>query len=264
MKRIAAPVFLIISLLIGPPTFAHGWQAAAMWDWALNTANPKFDALEADVATLQSQVASLQSDLATATAYIDDLQSYVSVDDTSDPTRPVVTIAGANLQIVNGLGNTLTTNGVGNLIVGYDENMSFLCFSLPDMEDRRDAGACSSGFWLPQTATKTGSHNLIIGDRHSYTSYSAIVSGTASISNSAGGSVLGGAYNTASGAWSSISGGVFNIAEGRRSSISGGSVNTVDYVNATDSGNAASISGGTSGTISGVNDWLAGTLFEDD
>ena len=32
-----------------------------------------------------------------------------------------VVITGANLRIVNGLGSTETTNGVGNLIVGYNE-----------------------------------------------------------------------------------------------------------------------------------------------
>jgi hypothetical protein len=31
-----------------------------------------------------------------------------------------VVITGANLHIVNGLGETETTNGLGNLIVGYD------------------------------------------------------------------------------------------------------------------------------------------------
>src|SRR5262245_50089416 len=32
-----------------------------------------------------------------------------------------VVITGANLRIVNGLGTTDTTNGLGNLIVGYNE-----------------------------------------------------------------------------------------------------------------------------------------------
>jgi hypothetical protein len=32
-----------------------------------------------------------------------------------------VVITGANLRIVNGLGDTQTTNGLGNLIVGYNE-----------------------------------------------------------------------------------------------------------------------------------------------
>src|SRR5215472_850810 len=36
-----------------------------------------------------------------------------------------VVITGANLRIVNGLGSTETTNGLGNLIVGYNEPREF-------------------------------------------------------------------------------------------------------------------------------------------
>src|SRR5262245_49835927 len=40
---------------------------------------------------------------------------------TFDSTNNEVVITGANLRIVNGLGATDTTNGLGNLIVGYNE-----------------------------------------------------------------------------------------------------------------------------------------------
>src|SRR4030095_3054466 len=40
---------------------------------------------------------------------------------TFDGAANEVVITGANLRIVNGLGTTETTNGVGNLIVGYNE-----------------------------------------------------------------------------------------------------------------------------------------------
>jgi hypothetical protein len=43
-----------------------------------------------------------------------------------------VVITGANLRIVNGLGNTATTNGLGNLIVGYNESRNS-----PDFPDVR-------------------------------------------------------------------------------------------------------------------------------
>jgi hypothetical protein len=36
-----------------------------------------------------------------------------------------VVITGANLRIVNGLGTTDTANGLGNLIVGYNEPRGF-------------------------------------------------------------------------------------------------------------------------------------------
>jgi hypothetical protein len=44
---------------------------------------------------------------------------------TFDGAANEVVISGANLRIVNGLGSTDTTNGVGNLIVGYNEPRQF-------------------------------------------------------------------------------------------------------------------------------------------
>jgi hypothetical protein len=53
-----------------------------------------------------------------------------------------VVITGAHLRIVNGLGTTETTNELGNLIVGYNEER---------------------GFGLD---TRTGSHNVVVAARH--------------------------------------------------------------------------------------------------
>src|SRR5262245_48136418 len=52
-----------------------------------------------------------------------------------------VVITGANLRIVNGLGSTETTNGLGNLIIGYNEL-------------RNDPGSAD---------VRTGSHNIVTG-----------------------------------------------------------------------------------------------------
>jgi hypothetical protein len=62
---------------------------------------------------------------------------------TFDGATNEVVISGANLRIVNGLGSTDTTNGVGNLIVGYNEPRQF---DLPDI--------------------RTGSHNVVVGQEH--------------------------------------------------------------------------------------------------
>src|SRR5215510_4902970 len=70
----------------------------------------------------QSATTELQSatkELRRLARRVEDLE-YKLVHITSDPTT--VTITGANLQIVNGLGATNTVNGVGNLIVGYNED----------------------------------------------------------------------------------------------------------------------------------------------
>jgi hypothetical protein len=61
-----------------------------------------------------------------------------------------LTITGANLRIVNGLGATGTTNGLGNLIVGYNEPRT------------HPPG-------IPNT--RTGSHNVVVGMAHNFSSF---------------------------------------------------------------------------------------------
>jgi hypothetical protein len=58
-----------------------------------------------------------------------------------------VVVTGANLRIVNGLGTTETTNGLGNLIVGYNE--------------LRSGGR----------NTRTGSHNVVVGEGNNFSSF---------------------------------------------------------------------------------------------
>lgn len=59
---------------------------------------------------------------------------------------------GCDVEIRNGLGNTETTNGSGNLIVGYNEG---------------------------DTSSQTGSHNMVGGTNSEYTSYGGLVVGFA-------------------------------------------------------------------------------------
>jgi len=282
MKRIITLTVLLLLPLISSTSYAHGWYAEAMWNWVLNTAIPQHNEYNSDISTLETQladqaalIASLQADLAATNAYVQDLQTYVNVDDTTDPGRPAVIVSGANLQVVNGLSNTRTTNGVGNILVGYDENMDFLCLGGTEMENIFDETTCNNGggLWWPLFAVKTGSHNVIVGERHTYESYSGFVSGTANYSRSQGASILGGAYNTVSGNWGSIAGGLQNLVEGKRSSIAGGIGNNIQS-----GGNAASISGGNNNSATdsastvgggqnrsatGASDWVAGSLLED-
>jgi hypothetical protein len=159
-------------------------------------------------------------------------------------------ITNGNLYIQSGSGTTNgAVNGKGNLIIGYNE--------LRGSSDVR-----------------TGSHNLIVGSAHNYSSYGGMVVGNwntisgayASVSagtnniasgmfssvsggemntaSNGGSSVTGGDHNTASGAYSSVSGGSFSAASGRGASISGGDSNIA-------SGSGASVSGGLSNTASG-------------
>ena len=129
-------------------------------------------------------------------------------------------ITGANLHIRSGSGSTSgTINGRGNLIVGYDE-------------------ARSSG------SEKTGSHNIVVGRNHNYSSYGGLVAGYQNTISADYANVTGGYYHIASGAYASVSGGQSNTAAGNAASISGGFGHTA-------SGSRSSVSGGYGHTASG-------------
>ena len=149
-----------------------------------------------------------------------------------------VVISGANLRIVNGLGRTDTTNGLGNLIVGYNES--------------RQENSGGAGLTTPFcTDRRTGSRNVVVGQQDNFSSVGGIVVGVQNEISGQYASVSGGAANTASGVSSSISGGIFNPASGLSASISGGGGNTA-------SGISASISGGGDNSASGLSSSVSG------
>ena len=131
-----------------------------------------------------------------------------------------VYITASNLHIRSGGGNTFSPeNGLGNLIVGYDE-----C---------RATGS-----------DKTGSHNLVVGPYHNYTSYGGLVAGFKNTVTAEYASVCGGRENRALGYASSVSGGQENRAVGFVSSVSGGHQNSAGSTYDLTLGKYASVSGG--------------------
>jgi hypothetical protein len=105
-----------------------------------------------------------------------------------------VVITGANLRIVNGLGSTDCIdsqgepipdcpNGLGNLIVGYNESREI--FDLPDV--------------------RTGSHNVVVGRQNNFSRFGELVVGEVNEISGDFASVSVGAFNTASGFGSSVS-----------------------------------------------------------
>jgi len=110
------------------------------------------------VASLQSQITSLQASVNQLTSL---LQNVTRAGND-------ITFSGVNVHVVNGTGTTDgSVNGVGNLIVGYNE--------LRGTGDDR-----------------TGSHNIVVGKRHNYSAYGGLVAGY---------------NNTISGVYASVSGG---------------------------------------------------------
>jgi hypothetical protein len=117
------------------------------------------------------------------------------------PDGTTYVLSGYNLQINNGMGSTESMNGLGNLIIGYNEADDF------------------------QGDFRTGSHNLILGQYNNFSSFGGLVGGSQNSITGAFASVLSGINNTASGDHSTVTGGASNTASGPFSSVSGGSSN---------------------------------------
>jgi hypothetical protein len=116
--------------------------------------------------------------------------------------------SGANIHIISGLGSTNdngSPSGLGNLIIGYDEDPALVNFPLA-------------------TGDRGGSHNLVIGrwNRFTQSAFGGLVAGELNTIRSEATSVSGGLSNIASGFDASVSGGQSNIASGGQSSVSGG------------------------------------------
>lgn len=152
----------------------------------------------------------------TAQTFLSNLQTHMKV----DTTKKLVTVTGANLQVVNGAGKTDSTNKLGNLIVGYNEAPT------------------------SPILTRDGSHNIILGMQNRYTSYAGLIGGYQNTISASYSVVLTGSANIASGSYSSITGGSKNRASKQYASVSGGSSNTA-------SGDHSSVSGGSNNQASG-------------
>jgi trimeric autotransporter adhesin len=228
----------------------------------------RLTAVEAENASLRSQIQTQKTRLAA----VESLLVHFSRSGNE------ITISGANLHIVNGMGSTETTNSLGNLVIGYNELRG------PEYTD-----------------TRTGSHMLVIGKWNNFSSFGGIVTGSYNETSARYASIIGGFRSIVSGNWSTVTGGAENVASrdfaavsggfqneasgfaswvgggaqnsaiGDYSSVSGGELNVADHrasvsggVSNTASGIYSSISGGQEHTATGPYDWIAGLLFQDE
>ena len=112
--------------------------------------------------------------------------------------KPTIKFSGANVQVVSGAAKEAEINGLGNLIVGNDE----------------------------EPGTQTGSDNLVLGTvKQSFTSTGGFLAGWHDTVSGSNASVSGGEFNVASGVRSSVSGGYDNAASNEGTSVSGGELN---------------------------------------
>jgi FtsZ-binding cell division protein ZapB len=241
----------------------------------------KFEALEAKVESLQATVSALESQIDTLQAGNTALQNEIKSLKTSNTTLqtqlaavqsnhalllgpfvnvdpnpeigvigPNIIFSGANIHIVSGSGRTDdngiygTPTGLGNLIIGYDEDPGTYVDSSPF--DNLPLSPLKPG-------DRGGSHNLVIGAANRFTqaAFSGLVVGTANTINGYGASVSGGVGNTATFYGSSVSGGFSNTATDFCASVSGGSSNSSVGPYSSVSGGLGNTAGGGSGDTDG-------------
>ena len=126
--------------------------------------------------------------------------------------KPTIQFSGVNVQIINGEGTTATSNGEGNLVIGYDEN-----------EGKHE---------------QTGSHDLVLGYEQTFTSYGGILAGRENTITAPFAEVLDGFANKASGQWAVVTAGDRNTASGTYGAWIGGGWHN------TSSGSSSAVAGG--------------------
>jgi hypothetical protein len=164
---------------------------------------------------------------------LDKILPHVSYVESGVGGKPTIQFSGVNVQVVNGEGQTLSANGEGNLVIGYDERRAEGCSQLP----------CP---FTPQT----GSHNLVLGEGQTFTGDGGIVAGRA---NKISGpfDFVSGEFNVAEGVSASVTGGRGNAATGEGASVTGGEQNE-----ATD--RFDSVTGGRANKATGYDDSVTG------
>lgn len=220
----------------------------------LIVSNGRIASLEGDLEVANGTIAVLQSDLLIAEADISNLASspifalepYVSLNlsTVEGVVGPHVIFEGVNLHVRNLGGSTDSVDGLGNLIVGYNADVGW---------------------------NRTGSHNMVIGNNHGYSRFGGLVAGDLNTISAPGASVTGGQWNHASGPQATICGGGNNTSTAYASTVCGGALNVASAQDATVTGGfgnkatgfRATVSGGYARIAAGENDWIAGSLFED-
>ena len=195
----------------------------------------KISVLDEQVVALQQTDAALGSRLASVeNSETMKLNPFLAVTTDEEMSLPLIRFTGVNLQLVNGEGPFPAVtgageggpfpavNGLGNLIIGYNE--------------AEPEGGAAIG--------RSGSHNIVVGPGHGYSSSGGLVAGLDNKISGHYASVTGGHVNQATADFSSVSGGGANRATGFSSSISGG------YSSQT-TGSHSSVSGGFSNLAAG-------------
>ncbi|MDC7690485.1 hypothetical protein [Vogesella indigofera] len=214
---------------------------------SITSVQVQIDTLTQQYNSLQNQFNFIQQQLTAAQATITSLSNNASYqshmlaalkDSTaciaSESNSYTLIFRGCNVVIQNGKGSTITQNGLGNLIIGYNEDDTY--------ENVHDG-----------PNDRSGSHNLIVGPEHTYASFGGLVAGYGNFSRAPFSSILGGNKNNTTGMASTVAGGGSNTASSDYAAVGGGYYNQAG-------GNYSVISGGANNKASGVGSSVGGGL----
>jgi len=275
LRKIAARISQFVILVAGSTLVTHAGPIDNLTTFTAGTpavaadVNGNFNAVEvavddndARIAALETQNSALVDEIALLRTELNNvlaINQYLSLETVND--NPAVRITGANLQLVNGLGETATANGTGNVVIGYDEQRDPVVYAgLADCSigtnfdndtavTNESECAAAGGTWAVNH--KSGSHYLIVGIESNYSRWGGLVAGFSNSSNNNYSTASGGARNVASGQFSSVSGGVRNRASGNGSSVDGGNLNLASGNNSNVNGGASNIAIGSVSNVSG-------------
>lgn len=271
-------------LLVLAVVVAQGFLTSKAWATPLED---RVAVLEVTVAQLQNALALLQANPAVKMG----TDGYLKFDpnELNGVTGPHAIFERVNLHVRNGTGVTRFNNGngLGNLIIGYNEEPGL-------------------NYGLLQPGERSGYHNLIIGVENRFLANansgivqgegntignanasaiggdgnkaladsSAVFGGGHNIANGPEAVTVGGWENVADGFWSTLVGGTNNntpnsanrytvVLGGQNNTATGLSSSVVGGQNNAASGNWSSVSGGIDRQANGDHDWAAGSLWED-
>lgn len=241
MNNLSKGILCLIATIAIPAMVALWARPAQAQGPAVNLTQ-----LAAQVAADHATITALQNTVNAQAAMITALQAKTAPISIQNGvgTNTEMFLTGVNLHVVNGLGATdgnpaspyvptnTVTNGLGNVIIGYNELRSG-----------------NPPIFTPDA--RTGSHNLILGIENNYTAYAGIVGGAENSISALFGSVIAGGFNTASGPSSVVVSGFDNTASNISSVVSGGQLNQATNQEAVVSGGSDNIASGFNSEVTG-------------
>jgi FtsZ-binding cell division protein ZapB len=200
-------------------------QVAALQSTNTNLQNqinalPTDTNLQNQINGLQTSVTAVQNQLANA-SHVLALDPYVSVDLAMENgvRAPNIVFSGANVHIVSGSGATNdngTLTGLGNLIIGYDENPPVSA----NPQYRKGSHNLIVGRGNEFSAQGFG--NLIAGENNYINGECGFVAGANNVIYQLNASICGGQYNSVGGSFNVVVGGAYNAMNQTGDVIVGG------------------------------------------